>query len=157
MQLISDADWNDYKSLIGNDAFDTFGQATIIWRRAKSPGIDRFKEDGATSNTEDIPLKCLVNYNYMRSWPITSFATGESGELNEQSIQVLFSKNYLQSLGYVNADGLFSYLPDFDRFLLDGLIRKPVGDSSVSQAKDGSMIFEVIMVEQSTKTGKKRM
>lgn len=154
MDLIGTQDWNDYKKVIGQDAFDTFGQATIIWRRKVDPSINRYGEDVNNNATVDIPLTCLVNYNYMRSWPITSLT--ESGENNEQSIQVLFSKTYLQSLGYINDAGLFIYQPDFDRFILDGLIRKPVGDSSISQAKDGAIMFEVLMIEQRTETGRIR-
>lgn len=150
MDLIGARDWADYKSLIGQDAFDTFGQKIIIWRKQTS-NIDRYGEDNIAGSHVDIPLTCLVNYNYMRSWPITTLT--ESGETNQQSIQVLFSKKYLLSLGYLNADGIFDYQPDYDRFILDGLIRKPVGDSSVSQSHDEDTMFEVIMAEQRTPTG----
>lgn len=149
MDLVGTQDWNDFKSLFGTDVVDTFMQAIIIWRRVTS-NLDRWKE-GNGINTLDIPLQCLVNYNYMRSWPITNLT--ESGETEEQSIQVLFAKDYLNSLGYINQNGLFIYQPDIDRFILDGLIRKPVGDSSVSQAANGALLFEVIMVEQATRTG----
>jgi hypothetical protein len=154
MDMIGDKDWADYNQLIGTDAFDSFAEATIIWRRKVDPSINRYGEDININSTIDIPLRCIVNYNYMRSWPITNQT--ESGETNEQSIQVLFSKTHLKSLGYLNGDGLFIYQPDYDRFLLDGTIRKPVGDSSVSQARDGSIMFEVIMVEQRTETGQIR-
>lgn len=153
MDLIGAADWADYQSLIGVDALDTFAQATIVWRR-QITNVDRWKEDNVEGQTQDITLRCLVNYNYMRSWPITNMT--ESGEIEQQSIQVLFFKDYLNGLGYVNNNGLFIYKPDYDRFVLDGLIRKPVGDSSVSQAKYGALLFEVIMVEQRTLTGQMR-
>lgn len=153
MDLIGAKDWADYKSLIGQDAFDSFGQKTIVWRKQTS-NVDRYGEDNIGGSTVDIPLMCLVNYNYMRSWPIT--LETESGENYEQSIQVLFSKKYLLSLGYLNSSGVLDYQPDYDRFILDGLIRKPVGDSSVSQAHDEDVMFEVIMIEQKTQTGLKR-
>lgn len=154
MKLVSDQDWADFKNLFKNDVPDTFAQADIIWRRSKTPNLDRWKEDNPSVVTEDITLKCLVNYNYLRSWPITNFT--EAGELNGQSIQVLFSKQYLFNNGYLNNAGAFDYNADFDRFILDGTIRKPAGDSSVSQAYDESIWYEVIMVEQRTATGDKR-
>lgn len=153
MDQIGAQDWEDYKALIGSDSFDTFGQAKIIWRRLIT-NVDRFGEDNIAGQTVDIPLTCLANYNYMRSWPITVFS--ESGSNYEQSVQVLFSKSYLQGLGYVNDAGLFIYKPDYDLFILDGLIRRPVGDSAVSQAKDGALIYEIILVEQRTPTGTSR-
>lgn len=153
MDLIGKANWNDFKKLIGEHAHDTFSKAIIIWRREVTD-IDRWKEDNAQGQTVDIPLECLVNYNYFRSWPIT--LTTESGETQEQSIQVLFSKNYLSGIGYLNDDGFFDYNPDKDLFVLDGLIRRPMGDSSVSQAYDESLMVEVIMIEQKTPTGTSR-
>lgn len=154
MQIVSNADMAEFKRLFNEDVQDTFALTTIIWRRMINPSADRFREDTNTDTTQDIELKCIVNYNYMRSWPVSGLA--ESGQLEEQSIQVLFVKDYLNKLGYV-VDGRFDYRPDFDRFVLDGLIRKPMGDSSVSQAFDEALFYEVIMIEQATPTGEKRI
>ena len=153
MNLISDQDNNDFKALFGMDAADTFAQQTIIWRR-QTTNIDRWKEDNNSGITTDVALKCLINYNYMRSWPISNMK--EAGETEEQSIQVLFNKAYLQSLGYLDQYGKFDYQADYDRFIVDGTIRKPMGDTSVSQAFDTSLWYVVIMVEQRTPTGTDR-
>lgn len=154
MKQIRDQDWTDFKNLIQTDAFDTFAPNTIIiWRRSINPAVaDRYREDGPAT-TVDINLRAIVNYNYMRSWPVTSFE--EAGELQAQSIQVLFSMADLEAGGYLT-DGHFSYNPDYDRFVVDGIIRKPAGDSGVSQDNTGPLLYEVIMVEQATETGEKR-
>lgn len=149
MDLIGTQDWADFKSLFNNDVKDTFFNQPIIWRRQKT-NVDRYGEDNSIGLTEDIILQCLINYNYLRSWPITKFT--EQGETDEQSMQVLFLKDYLDKLGYLNSHNYFTYKPDFDRFILDGLICKPVGDSSVSQIPNGSLIVEVILVRQPTNT-----
>lgn len=153
MDLVGSDNWADFKALFGEYASDTFAKATIIWRKLLS-NVDRWKEDNDLGTTVDIPLTCLVNYNYMRSWPISNMT--ESGETEEQSIQVLFNKQYLQSQGYLDDSGKFNYEPDMDRFVLDGLIRKPMGDTSVSQAYDSTLWFVVIMIEQRTPTGTER-
>lgn len=153
MQIVTDADIAEFKRLFNEDAQDTFAKTTIIWRRLVNPSADRYREDITSDTTQDITLHCIVNYNYMRSWPVSGLA--ESGQLEEQSVQVLFVKDYLNKLGYVT-NGRFNYQPDFDRFILDGLIRKPVGDSSVSQAFDEALFYEVILIEQATPTGTKR-
>lgn len=155
MKLIDQADLDDFRNLIQTDAFDTFGLVIIIWRRVINPSVsDRYREDTTKPSTVDINLRCIVNYNYLRSWPITNME--EAGELESQSIQVLFSKKDLRDGGYMNDAGLFLYDPAYDRFILDGLIRKPIGDSSVSQLDTESLLYEVIMVEQATPTGAKR-
>jgi len=150
-QLVTDAQFEMFKGLMASAA-DTFAQQTITWRRRTST-LQRFKEDD-TNKTADVELKCLCNYNYLRSWPITN--NKESGEINAQSVQVLFGKQYLKDLGYLDNDGKFIYNQDYDRFILDGTIRKPVGDTGVSQVFDEAVWVSVIMVEQPTATGDKR-
>lgn len=157
-KLISDGDFADFNNLIQVDGFDTFADGmTIIWRRALNPSVmDRYREDGPPS-TQDVVLRAIVNYNYMRSWPITN--QEESGELQGQSIQVIFSMKDLEIGGYLKTvDGQlhFDYNPDYDRFVVDGIIRKPSGDSGVSQSNVGPLLYEVIMIEQATATGENR-
>jgi hypothetical protein len=149
MDLLAN-DWDDFKNLISVDGQDTFCKQTIIWRRVTTK-VDPFMEDNSQGLHQDITLKCLCNYNYMRSWPVTNFT--ESGGNDRQSTQVLFTKEYLRGLGYLNADGYFDYNPVLDKFILDGLIMEPAGDSSVSQAGDDPLLQEVILVRQPTTTG----
>lgn len=153
MNLVNQADWDAFKNLISVDAQDTFFQQTIIWRR-KLTRVDRYAEDNTQAVMQDINLKCVLNYNYMRTWPITKVT--EAGETDEQSIQILFTKQHLRDGGYLNADDFFIYDPAADRFIIDGFVMKPMGDSSVSQAQDGSLLISVIVVRQTGVTGKIR-
>lgn len=148
--LISGADWAAFESLISDDVQDTFFQQKIIWRRATTMS-DRYGEDNEALITSDIPLLCQLNYNYMRTWPITK--TSEAGETDEQSIQIYFTKKYLRDLGYLNSNDYFIYNPGLDRFIIDGLIMKPMGDSSAAQAEDGALLISVIVVRQPPDTG----
>lgn len=153
MKLITDAQWKNFQDLIGSDAHDTFFQKVITWKRTLST-LDRFSEDNKDGTTGEINLTVLLNYNYMRTWPIT-FAS-ESGELDRQSIQMLISKSYLEELGYINTNGYFEYNPDLDRFIIDGLVHKPMGDTPISQASDGDLLFGIILKREETPTGDKR-
>lgn len=146
-------DMQAFIDLMNTDVKDTFFNDTIIWVR-KLTQLDRFKEDNDTAVISNITLDCLINYNYLRSWPITKHY--EQGEQDEQSLQVFFNKEYLKGLGYMDNNGLFLYNQDVDRFIVDGLIHKPVGDGSVSQVRGGALLFEVILVRQKTDTGEKR-
>lgn len=153
MNLLSGKDWTDFENLISVDAQDTFFQQTIIWRRILTTK-DRYGEDNPASISTDIPLKCQLNYNYMRSWPISK--TSEAGETDEQSIQIYFVKKYLKDSGYLNASDYFIYDPGYDRFIIDGLEMKPMGDSSVSQSGEGSLLISVIVVRQPSVTAQGR-
>lgn len=146
-------DMDAFIALMNTDVADTFFNDTVIWVREKTQ-LNLYKEDNAGASKASVTLKCLINYNYLRSWPITK--NYEQGEEDGQSMQVLFNKEYLKGLGYLDSNGLFIYNQDFDRFIVDGLIHKPVGDGSVSQVKNGALLFEVILIRQKVNTGDKR-
>lgn len=153
MDLVGATDWAAFESLISTDAHDTFFQQSIVWKRQRTR-LDVYGEDNEAGLYDSITLKCLLNYNYMRTWPITKVT--ESGETDEQSIQIFFSKKYLRDLGYLNGDDYFIYNSGTDKFIIDGLLMKPMGDSSVSQAEGGALLISVIVVRQPTITGKDR-
>jgi hypothetical protein len=138
---------------VHRDGHDTFEQKEITWVR-NITHTNRFMESDDDNGTISIPLKVQCNYNYMRSWPITR--TTEAGELDRQSMQVLINKSYLRELGYINANDFFDYSPDFDRFIIDGMIHKPMGDTSVSQVDSSDVLIVIVMQRQPTKTGDKR-
>jgi|SRR5882757_4846236 len=153
MNVISDIDWDSFRALHETDVQDTFFQQQIIWKRQRTR-VDRFGEDNSSATVDSISLKCLLNYNFMRTWPISK--TGEAGETDEQSIQIYFGKKYLRDLGYLDANDYFAYDPGYDRFVIDGMIMKPMGDSSVAQIQTNSLLVSVIVVRQPPATGKLR-
>lgn len=138
--LLDQSDWDDYKAIM-DEAHNTFHQKSITWRRTITE-LDRWKEDNLGARKIDTPLKVLLNYNYMRTWPITM--PTESGELDKQSVQILINKAYLQESGFLNAFGLFDYSPDYDRFIIDGLVYKPYGDTPTSQMNTEDLIFSIV-------------
>lgn len=151
-ELISQPEWAEYKSLM-LDAHDTFNQKTITWLR-RQVQIQRFGEDPQDNGFVPIQLKVLLNYNYRRTWPIS--LTTETGELDKQSVQVYVNKQYLETLGFINDAGAFNYNPDVDRFIIDGLVWKPVGDTSAAQANSQDILISFILKREETITGDKR-
>lgn len=147
MDLIGGPIWNLFNKVL-RDAKDTFSQKTIILKRAIQ-SLERVKEDGVIVY-EDIPVDVLINYNYMRTWPITM--TTETGELDRQSIQIFFNKIYLMEQGLLTPNNNLDYHPDLDRFLIDGIIYKPFGDTAASQTKGGDIHFTVICKREENNT-----
>lgn len=140
--------WNVFRSAM-RDAHATFSQKTIEWVR-QEVRIDRYGEDMPNS-TETVLLQVLVDYNWRRTWPVT-MAT-EMGDQDEQTCMIYFNKEYLSSLGYLNAEGYFLYNPDIDRFIIDGLTYKPFGDTAAAQMYTEDVHILIIVKRVKTSTG----
>ncbi len=146
--IIPNSAWNDVKNAIDSVHYD-FNQDDITWFRSGG-GIDRFGEDNATERFTQINLKCLVQFNNTRVWPLTRFT--ESGSTDQQSELLWLNMTYLKGLGYINSSGFFSYQQDADYFVHKGIKYQPNGDTLVSQAKDQPMFFLIILKRESVAT-----
>lgn len=144
------AGWNIFKGLINTDAFDTFFQDTVIWKRSLG-GINRFQEDNDGMSFTNITLKTLIQYNHFKVWPVTQGTA--SGESDKQNTVLLFNLKQLNDLGYINAHGNFDYKEDEDRFILDGISYKASGDTKISQAKDEPLLLQIILTKEEITTG----
>jgi len=149
--LIGNTGWANFRAAM-KDAHDTFHQKDIVWHRQKA-NMDRYGEDAA-NGYDTVILKAQLNYNYMRSWPVT-FRT-ETGDLDRQSVQILLNKDYLRENGYINAAGYFVYDQSLDYFVIDGLKHVPMGDTPVSQAYEDDILFTIIVKRDDTRTGEVR-
>lgn len=139
---ISQAQWDKFKSII-NDFHEDANQDEILWYRYIEK-ISRHGEDKANGSLAPaIPLKCLMNYNYIKNWPSTKFT--ETGELDNQSTLVVFNVSYLKKLGYTNEHNKLVYKQDKDIFIHRGDIYLPTGDTFISQAKDEPLLFSIIL------------
>ena len=149
--LVGATVWAKYKAAM-MDAHDTFANKEIIWVRAKRKE-SRYGEDKPKEPTQ-ITLLGLYNSNFMRTWPVT--IPTSSGEIDEQSAQLFFNKEYLLGLGYLNADGYFDYNPGLDRFLIDGIEYKPFGDTATAQMHDDDAWVTVIIKRSPAESGNPR-
>lgn len=150
MDLVGAANWNLYKSLIGQDAHDTFQQDVVLMRRY-THGIDVFMEDGDNRVYDEIELKCQFAYNYFRQWKIN--VTTISGELDRSSQAAIFSVDYLKSQGILTLEEFFDYEVNDTIFTHRGVVYKPMGNTYISQAHDQPQLFMVVLQRQETATG----
>jgi hypothetical protein len=150
---IPQAIWKRYRKII-RDAHDTFSQDVVIWKRAVEVVL-LYNEDNNISNYDNVELKVLIGYNYFRTWPITR-KTG-AGEIDEQNMIIIINKDYLNELGYINAQGMFNFKPDKDLFLHRGILYKPEGDTPISQAYDDPLHVLIILRREETETGTDRL
>jgi len=150
MQGISDQQWAAYANII-NNAHNFFNQDIITWVR-HTYGLQRWGEDNKTlEKSISIDLKGLISYNVYRSWPMTKET--ESGTIDKESVLVIFNKNYLHGLGYINSNGNFNFDPGVDYFIHQGQKLRASGETPMSQAKDNPLLIGIILKRMETVTG----
>lgn len=153
MGTISAADWTKYKEEI-NSAQDMFNQEDVTWRRSTS-SLQRWgTDDGANMGYTDITLKCLISFNWFRTWPITSIT--EVGDTDKQNMVLWLNMKYLTDNGWVNSDGQFDFQPGKDIFMYKGQEYKAAGETHVALAHDDPLFFQVILRRQETETGTRK-
>lgn len=155
MGIIDKKTWGDLAALV-NEATNQgdFSNKHITWRRKKAVLTEFAEDQDSFTNFEDVDLLVLCNYNFLRSWPVT--AETESGQLDRQSIQLMINKQYLRDLGYINSSNYIKYNPDYDRFILDGVTYRAMGDTPASQALDDDLFISIIIQREETFTGNVR-
>lgn len=143
--LIDSIIWAKYRQII-NDASATFNNEILIWNRL-SIRLDRDGEDASASanSFNQINLNALLQYNIFRTWPIDK--STDTGMINNQSLLIIFNKDYLASLGYINANNNFDFDPGNDFFTIHGVDYKPMGDTPAGQA-DNDPLFIYIVCER---------
>jgi hypothetical protein len=147
--MLSAVEWADYAQIINQFMMQDSALKPIVWKRFVY-GVDRYMEDNAGANYQNITINVLLNYNYFRTWPITF--TTESGELDRQSVQVIINKQYLRNLGYISADNNFVFNPDKDTIFIDGKPHRVMGDTMASQASDKDLLVTFIAKREELKT-----
>lgn len=150
--LITQAEFSKFKGVM-RQVHDTFEQKVIVWKKLKSQ-LNRYGEDNIPNGYTDINLEVQLNYNYLRSWPITMKT--ETGDLDRQSVQVLINKEWLGEKGYLNGNGLLDYDISNDHFLINGLRYIPMGDTLASQSNTDDILFTMILKIDDTATSQKR-
>lgn len=147
MTYVTDAQWQEYKDII-NGVHDDFNQDTLTWKKF-TKSLNRYSEDDSKAYT-DISLKCLVQYNMFRTWPMTKET--DSGALDKESIAVYLNSKYLSDLGYMNVEGSFEFDPGNDKFVFKGQEYRSAGETPVAQAKDEPLLTILILKRTPTNT-----
>lgn len=148
MDYVGKKNWKLYSAVL-RGAKDTFSKKVIQF--VKYPRVlERFREDPTNPAPNIVNVEVLINYNYMRTWPITQTST--SGEIDKQSLQIFFNKVYLKEQGLLTINNNLDYDPSMDRFIIDGITYKPVGDTAASQAPSDDIHYLVIAKREENTT-----
>lgn len=140
-KFVSNKVWDNYKKIITNFLDIDAGRQTITWAKA----VDQLLSHGEDSTPKyyNIPIEALCYYNSFRNWPINKATI--SGELDDENLSILISKSYIEQIGYLTSEGYWDFNWSEDRFVINGIIYKPSGDTQVAQAKDEALVFLVIL------------
>lgn len=132
--------WDKYKSII-NDFIDAdIGKQPFLWLR-KINQLPAFGED--KSIYQVVKLHGLFQYNYIRTWPANRDSL--SGELEGENMVLYISIRLLRENGYLDEYGYPDINWSEDRFIVEGKVYKPDGDTKVAQASDEALLFFVIL------------
>lgn len=138
---VADIDWDRYKKII-NDFMDVdAGKQPFLWLNKINQPLP-FGEDLGTVYTPYY-LEGLFQYNYIKSWPTQPNTI--SGELDYSNIVLYISARLLRLNSLVNQYGYWDYNWADDRFIVNGKVYRPGGDTQVAQAKDEALLFFVIL------------
>lgn len=140
-KFIPDKVWDKFDHIINSFVDNDVGKQKIVWAH-KLSGINSYGEDSGAKylNRE---LEVLCNYNAFRNWPINKDTL--SGELDQENLCIIVTKNYLEKLGYINSHGYFDFNWSEDRFILHGIVYKPSGDTEISQSRGSNLLFQIIL------------
>ena len=130
---MSQKDWDKYKSIINNFIDVDAGKQPFLWLRKINQPL-AFGED---IGVKYVPyqLEGLFQYNFIKTWASSGRNT-ISGELDNGNMVLYISANLLRENNLLNKYGYWDFNWSEDRFVLNGKVYKPSGDTQVAQASD---------------------
>lgn len=149
INLVGQANWDKYREVM-RDAHETFAKQEIKWLRSLG-AIDIHGEDRATETFNEITLEVLMQYNAFRTWPVTRAMDG--GEQDKENSAILMNRDYLIELGYITAAGNFDFNAANDRFIIEGIVHKAMGDTPTSQEHSDPLWVMIIVKREELYTG----
>lgn len=150
--LVSNKSWDRYKKTIKNFLNFDSGRQTVIWAKHVNQMLYNGEDDHPVYYK--ILIEALCYYNAFRNWPINIQST--TGESDEENLSLMISADYIQHLDdgkywlpHKFFEGDYSGYWDFnwseDRFVINGMVYKPTGDTQIAQAKDEALLFLIIL------------
>lgn len=122
----------------------------VLWLR-KPEQLTAFGEDAGIIWEPHIILS-LFQYNYIRTWPFNDLGT--AGEIDTSNIMMYISKEFLSINGYIDQHGYWDFNWAQDRFIVNGKVYKPGGDTQVAQASEDPLLFLVVMSRTNSEESK---
>lgn len=139
--LVPNKSWDRYKQIITSFMDVDAGRQTIVW--AKSVNQLLTHGEDYIPKYYRIDIEALCYYNAFRNWPINRPTI--AGELDDENLSILVTTDYIRELGFLNKEGYWDFNWSMDRFVINGIVYKPTGDTQVAQAKDKALVFMIIL------------
>jgi len=141
IRRVSDVDWTQYKNIINDFIDNDSGRQPFLWLRKIEQPLAYGEDSGVVY--EPVQLEGLFLYNYIKTWPINPPSL--TGELDISNMVLYISARLLSENGFLDDFGYWDYNWSEDRFIVNGKVYKPGGDTQVAQAKDEALLFFVTM------------
>lgn len=146
MAFMKPEDWQAYQDTLNEWQEDMFQQPVTWESKRKTRTVHGEYQERPSS----IELKGLIQYNYFRSWPITKIK--DSGEVDKESMILYLNIKYLADNGWANMAGQFMFDPGYDRFIVNGVTYKAMGESQAAQAHDKPLFLFIILKREELST-----
>lgn len=137
-------EWEQFKQIINDFVDNDAGRQPFLWLRRIEQPLS-YGEDSGIVYTP-VQLEGMFHYNYIKTWPTNTERV--SGEINLTNLVLYISANLLGSNGYLNQYGYYDFNWSEDRFILNGKVYKPGGDTQVAQARDQALLFFIILYRE---------
>lgn len=141
IRRVSDADWNQYQNIINDFIDNDAGRQPFLWLRKIDQPLAYGEDSGIVY--EPVQLEGLFLYNYIKTWPINTQSL--TGEFDIGNIVLYISGRLLGNNGFLDEYNYWDFNWSEDRFILNGKVYKPGGDTQVAQAKDIPLLYFVTM------------
>ena len=138
-KFVSNRAWNRYDGIISNFLDTDAGRKKIVWVNNITQPLPFGEDEGF--KYYGIPLEVLCFYNSFRNWPINQPSV--SGTIDDENLTIYISKTQLTD--YLDENGYFKFDGTQDRFVISGQVYKPSGDTEISQAKNKTLCFMIIL------------
>lgn len=142
--------WKRYKSILNDFMSHDAARQPVLWLR-KPEQLTAFGEDAGIIWEPHIILS-LFQYNYIRTWPFNDLGT--AGEIDTSNIMMYISKEFLSINGYIDQHGYWDFNWAQDRFIVNGKVYKPGGDTQVAQASEDALMFLLVMSRTNSEESK---
>lgn len=140
-KFVRNKSWDRYKTIIRRFMDIDAGRQEVIW--AKLVDMPPTHSEDFYPVYQSIPIEALCYYNSFRNWPINKETV--TGELDDENLSIMVTDTFIQSIGHLNSEGYWDFNWSTDRFIINGIVYKPSGDTQVAQAKDQALVFLVIL------------
>lgn len=148
---ITNGVWDRYKAIVNDFVEVDAGKQPIIWLKRFNQMLS-YGED-TRNNYEQYLLDGLIQYNFIRTWP--SLKETISGELDGINIVLYVTKRSLAENDHLTKEGYWDFDWTQDKFVINGKVYSPSGDTQVAQAHDEALLFFVVLKRETPEETKK--